>query len=200
MRRSLLLVALIACAAALAAGAQSALADGDGCPSEQLSQPFVPWGDQDQYTLAPNGDFEAGLAGWSVSGNAGLVAGPEPWMVTDAAESESLDLPAGSSATTAPICLDVDDPSLRFFAVNNGDPGSTLSVSVSFTALLGIQVSLPIGDISSSGAWEPTPTVMIWANLLAALDPGMPVQFSFTPTGSGDWEIDDVYIDPWGRS
>lgn len=197
-RRSFLFVTLIACVVAFAANAENALADGGSCPGEQLSQPFLPWGDTADYELVPNGDFEAGLAGWTVSGDAGLVDGPEPWMVTDAAESQSLELPAGSSATSAPMCIDMNDPAFRFFAVNNGDPLSTLSVSVSFT-VFGIPVSLPVGDIASSGTWEPTPSILIWVNFLA-LDTTVPVQFSFTPIGAGDWDIDDVYADPWGRS
>jgi hypothetical protein len=196
------LVAALTSAGILAAIAGGAVADGtasSGCPDQQLSQPFVAWGDAGQYALVPNGDFENGLDGWSVSGGAGLVSGAEPWQVTDANETQSLELPAGSSASSPAVCVDADDPSVRFFAVNNGDPASLLSVGVSFTTLLGLQVSLPIDVISSDGSWQPSPQVLMLVNALA-LDSTMPVQFTFTPIGAGDWQIDDLYLDPWGRS
>jgi hypothetical protein len=196
------LVAVLTSAGLLAATAGGALADSagsSGCQDQQLSQPFLPWGDAGQYELAPNGDFESGLDGWSVTGGAGLVSGAEPWQVTDANETQSLDLPAGSSASSPATCIDADDPEIRLFAVNNGDPSSLLSVGVSFTTLLGIQVSLPIDAISSDGTWQPSPQILIIVNALS-LASTTPVQFTFTPIGAGDWQIDDLYVDPWGRS
>ena len=36
------------------------------------------------------------------------------------------------------------------------------------------------------------------ANLLPLLpDARTAVAFRFSPTGAGDWDIDDVYVDPW---
>ncbi len=199
-----LLIALTISSTMFAAGAASAAADETAtvaatCPAEQTTQPFLPWGDSASYALAPDGDFEQGLAGWAVSGGAGLVAGAEPWSVTDASETQSLDLPEGSAATSPSICLEANDPTIRFFDVNSGDPSSRLSVSLSFTADDGAPVTLPIDVISSDGTWQPSPIVPVLANLLA-LDGSVPVQFTFTPIGSGDWQIDDLYVDPWGRT
>ena len=47
------------------------------CPGTS-STAFAQWGDQDQYTLAPNGDFEAAnfatTSGWTLAGGAAQVA------------------------------------------------------------------------------------------------------------------------------
>ena len=56
-----LVVALAPVAAAAAVVSHSRC---DGAP---LSQPFLQWGDTAEYKLAPGGDFESGLSGWSLS-------------------------------------------------------------------------------------------------------------------------------------
>lgn len=190
---------MLATTAATAAADDAPAPDPGACPAQQVTQPFAPWGDSGAYTPAPDGDFESGLSGWSLSGDAGLVAGAEPWSVSDANESQSLDLPAGSSATSPSVCIAADDPSIRFFAVNRGDSASVLAVTVSATTLDGIAVSLPVATITSDGTWEPSPILLIGVNLLA-LDTTLPAQFTFTPVGAGDWQIDDLYVDPWGRT
>ena len=44
------------------------------CPTGG-SQVFAPWQDAANYLLAPNGSFEFGSTGWSLSGGAGIVNG-----------------------------------------------------------------------------------------------------------------------------
>jgi hypothetical protein len=167
-----------------------------GCPTETLSQPFLAWGDPSEYFLAPGGDFSAGAGGWSLSGGAQTgTAGGSP-------SGYALSLPDGSSATSPAVCVGVSAPSVRFFATNSGNPLASLAVSVNFVGPLGLPLSLPIGTVSSSGSWQPTPIYPILANLLPLL-PGnqTPVSFAFTPAGSGgNWQIDDLYVDPirWG--
>ena len=46
------------------------------------------------------------------------------------------------------------------------------------------------------GLRETIPDVV--ANLLPLLDQGTPVAFRFTALG-GSFQIDDLYVDPWGR-
>jgi hypothetical protein len=147
----------------------------------------------------PGGDFEQGAGLWSLNGGATVVPGPEPWKVTNKSEKRSLALPAGSSAIAPAFCVDVNDPTIRFFAVNRGDPTSTLLVAASFTTALGISVTLPIGAITSQGRWAPVPPGLTLVNAIG-LVAGTPVRFSFAPVGAGNWRIDDVYVDPWGRS
>jgi hypothetical protein len=170
------------------------------CPTPALSQPFLPWGDSSQYQLVPGGNFESGAASWSLSGGAQDVAGNESYNVGNATDGQSLSLPSGSSATSPAMCVGINNPDLRLFAQNTGSPWSTLTVSVNFQTNLGGTATLPIGVIGSGSSWQPTLQDPVVANLLA-LSPGnqTPVSFTFTPSGGGNWQIDDVYVDPWGR-
>jgi hypothetical protein len=62
---------------------------------------------------------------------------------------------------------------------------------------LGLVVPVPVGVVLANGQWKPTSPMLIVANLLPLL-PGdrTPVAFQFTPV-LGDWQIDDVYVDPF---
>lgn len=169
------------------------------CPTQSLSQPFLPWADPAQYTLAPGGNFETGAAGWMLSGGAQVVSGNESFQVGGSSDANSLALPAGSSATSPSMCVGIQNPDLRFFALNTGDPTSTLSVSVIYETSLGGETSTQIGAFTAGGAWQPTVQDPILVNLLPVFPNGQtPVAFTFTPQGQGNWQIDDVYVDPWG--
>src|SRR3954453_19360233 len=66
-----------------------------GCAPEVLEQPFLPWGDPAHYVLSPDGGFEAGAAGWSLSG-AGIVADNESFDVHAPGERAALELQPGA--------------------------------------------------------------------------------------------------------
>lgn len=208
-RRASLLAAATMLVLAIGATAPAAHADllglgaltGSNCPGEQLSQPFAPWGDDNSYSIVPGGTFEPGSPDWSTTGSAGVTGGNEPWFVTDSSDANALSLPAGSSATSPPTCVSLLSPTLRFFARSNGDSqDSSLSVEVLFQDTGGILNSLPIGSVSASGDWSPTPDYLIIANVLSLLGGNYDaVAFRFTPHGDASWQIDDVYIDPWSK-
>src|SRR3954468_21471044 len=93
-----LLVASVALLLPLVAAA-SAHADGASrCTGRVIEQPFGPWGDLADYFLAPDGDFSAGGAGWTLDG-AAVVAKNEPFRVHGGDTSASAWLDGGGSAT-----------------------------------------------------------------------------------------------------
>jgi hypothetical protein len=192
-------VTVTAALAALAIAAPSAGASLlDGCPDADAVQPFLPWGDQSWYVLAPDGGLEQGGDAWSLSGGAAVVSGNESFQVGGEGDSWSLALPDGSHATTADACIGLDSPTMRFFARNDGDSDGFLSVSVVVHTLLG-PLTLPIGSVDGTDAWHPTPPFLLLANLTAlpiVNDGTASIRLRFTPHG-GDWRIDDVYVDPW---
>jgi hypothetical protein len=199
MRRGLL--AAITAAVAIGAFAASAsagilTASANDCGDESLSQPFAGFGDSHQYKIVPGGSFEGPLTDWTLMGKAKVVSGNEPWKVGGASHGKSLVLPAGSSAVTAPTCVGLAEPTLRFFAKKNSGLLSTLAVSVYVKTSLGLVVPVPVGVVLGNGQWKATPQMLIVANLLPLL-PGdrTPVAFQFTPL-LGEWQIDDVYVDP----
>ena len=184
MKRPLLAVA--AAFAALALAAPTARADSP-CPAQPLERTFLPWLDPSWYQQAPDGDFE-GQGRWAFLGGAAVVDGSQPYLEG----ARSLALPAGSVATTPPICVSVAHPTIRFFARNTGNALAPLTVSVVFNSLLG-QLEVPVGVVLSGQQWAPSPVVPIVANLLSR-----EVRFRFRPAG-GDWRIDDVFVDPYSK-
>jgi hypothetical protein len=168
------------------------------CDGQDLSQPFARWLDPMSYTLAPGGSLEDGAAGWKLSGGARVVSGNEPWHVNDAGDGDSLRLPSGSSAVTAPICVGLESPTLRFFTKKNSGLLSTLAVSAVLRLQGGGTLDVPVGVVVAGGQWTPSLPYLFLGNLLPIL-PGQytPVSFRFTPVLGGDWQVDDVYVDPF---
>jgi hypothetical protein len=192
---------------AIAALAPAARADilalpGTGCGEQQLSQPFTQWGDYASYVLVPGGTFEQGDTPWTLSNGAQVIAGNEPWYVNNQNDQQALSLPAGSSATTPATCASLASPTIRFFASSSGGSApSWLHVDVLFRTLIGGIDSLSIGDVpATGGAWTPTQPYLFLVNNLAVLGGQYQVvAFRFTPQGDANWEIDDVYEDPWSK-
>jgi hypothetical protein len=170
------------------------------CAAQTLSQPFAPWLDPFSYTPVPGGTFEGSLGGWTLADGARVVSGNEPWKVGGSPDGASLRLPRGSSALSAPICVGLGDPTLRFFARRNSGLLSTLAVSVRVETTLGV-AEVPIGAVAAGSSWTPTLPYAMLVNLLPVL-PGddAAVQFRFTPLLGGDWQVDDIYVDPFRRA
>ena len=111
-------LALAAAAAAfLAATPAHAARLGIACPTP-TSTPFAAWGDHASYAAVPDGGLENGSAGWTLTGGARVVRGNEPF----APGAHSLLLPAGSSATTAPMCIGLLSSKMRFFLRDTETP------------------------------------------------------------------------------
>jgi len=179
----------------LTAGATGAAASGSTCPGT-TSYPFAQFGDANPYVLVPGGSFEGKTTGWTLTGAAKVVSGNETFLVNSSADTKSLSIPAGASATTPAICVTFWNPTIRFFATG-GSSTSGLRVDVITTLPGGTVVTQQIATISSSGSWSATPATYFFANLLAPLSGGTTnVQFRFTPLGGTGFKIDDLYIDP----
>ena len=192
-----LLAILTAVVSVLAIGAASAQA----CDYDGAEQVFKPWGDSHSYVLAPDGGFEAGGAGWSLSGGAATVAGNESFYLNDSGDSRSLSLPAGSSAASPPICMSLDTPIFRLFARNTGDPQAGLRVEASYK-LLGLLRTKTLSTVYAGPSWAPSQqmsTVLTLSTIVGTLIPSS-IQIRITPVGSGgQWLVDDLYVDPFAR-
>ena len=194
--------AAIAAAAALASPAHAGVltTSATNCGDPQLTQVFKPWLDYSHYKLVDNGAFEDGTSGWTLTGGARVVNGDATKKIGAADDSKSLLLPAGSTATTPPVCVGLNEPTMRYFARKNSGLLSTLTVSVQVQLELGgTWVTLPIG-VDLGGAWHPSLPNLVLVNLLPLLPPDMTaVRFKFAPILGGEWQIDDVYVDPRGK-
>ena len=171
------------------------------CGSQTESQPFAPWRDTSSYTLVPGGDFELGGPAWQLAGGAEGTAGNESYNVTGGG-SQSLSLPAGSSATSPASCTSIYHPTVRFFLRNTGSPSSRLTVQALYPGLLGGVQTTTLGHLTGSSTWQPAPAMtLLVSNLLSTVSLDQTtIAFRFVPAdGTGAWSIDDVYLDPFMR-
>jgi hypothetical protein len=202
LRRCAIVVAAAFFALLLAPKAHAGLlvTSATSCDDNPVSQPFAQWLDPAHYFSL--NDFENGASDWTLTGDAGVVSGNEPWNVSGTNGSQSLDIPSGASATSQTVCVGIDSPSVRFFARRqpHGMLGSLSILKVDALVLdnLGNTITVPVSVTGGSSSWAPTAVMPVLASLLPVL-PGdhTPIAFKFTAIGSADWQIDDTYVDPW---
>lgn len=159
------------------------------------THPFKPWSDPDAYCAFPNLGFENGSTKWTLTGKASIVAGNEPWYVSGSG-THALQLGPGATAQSSTLPVNLLDPWMRLFAHSVGANGS-LRVQVVFRGLLGnLTGLLNVGNLApgSYPSWQPTQRV---SSLLALplLTTSAQVLLTSTAT-SGNWQVDDVYLDP----
>lgn len=169
------------------------------CSYSGAKQVFSRWGDQKSYVLAPDGGLEAGGAGWSLSRGAEVVEGNESYYLNGVADSQSLSLPAASSAVSPPICMSIDTPSFRLMARNAGDPSSQLRVEAVYN-LLGLVRTKVVSNVAAGSSWGPSQsisTVLGLSTIVGTLIPSS-IQIRITPLDTkGRWQVDDLYVDPF---
>jgi hypothetical protein len=193
--RAALVLTLTAGAIALAGTAAPASAGlGLACP-DATSKPFAPWSDYANYAFAPNGGFESGATGWSLSG-AKVVPGNESFYIHASGEKYSLSMPAGASATSPPMCISLLSGKMRFVA--RGDSGAKVKVQIIYRGLLSSVLGILDGGTYSVGtSWKPSSQVGMLGGTLPLLTSS--VSFRFTAVG-GAVAVDDVYLDPMKSS
>jgi hypothetical protein len=187
-------------AVALAIAVPSASA---ACPDRPFTQVYSAWGDMGLYTLAPNGDFEAGLTGWTVAGDARLVADTPGRITKQTSDHFALELAPGSSATSAPICVASGYPASRMFANTVGRTRasrSTLQVEVLYTdPARGGQSAKKLGTLPDERTWDAARKMSIvqgQLDLRPDSNGSTFIQYRFTPLYGTTWRIDDLNVDP----
>jgi len=166
------------------------------CPTYPTSKIFSRWLDAANYTLAPGGNFES-AAGLTLTGGAKIVAGNESYNVGGG--KSSVRLPRGATVTTGPICVGLDKPTVRFFAKR---PSFALlpllTVEGLFTTKAGKTASLPLIGVPLAGnSWSLQLPFITTGALLELGDTTM-MRFRIRAL-SGEWQVDDFYVDPVRR-
>jgi hypothetical protein len=172
------------------------------CQSTPVTKPFKVFGDQSNYSLVPNGGFELGAGGWSLAG-ARVASGNESWSVRAPGDSKSLAIDATGTAVSPAVCIDINRPTVRFFARRTSGSWGVLNLRVRFKDSSGHtnETTFAALDSNFGTAWAASPVFNI-ASLLGLwnADQDASVQFVFDPENyGGSWAIDDVYVDPYGR-
>ena len=193
--RGTLLLALTAGLVAVAITAAPASAGlGLACP-DATSRPFTPWSDYANYAFSPNGGFESGATGWSLSGGK-VASGNESFYVHSSSDRYSLSLPSGASATSPAMCISLFSGKMRFVA--KGDSGAKVKVQIIYRGVLSSVLGILDGGTYSVGSsWKPSAEVGMLGGQLPLLTSS--VSFRFTAVG-GAVSIDDVYLDPMKSS
>lgn len=158
-------------------------ASAHACTYEKGETAFSSYGDPRSYVLVSGGDFASGGAGWTLEGGATVASG-------------ALSLPAGSSAVSPSICVSKETPFLRSMARDSGVPGAKLQVEVLYEGLEAAHNRVVAGD--KDEAWDPTHPLAQNYGLATLGDSDTSVRVRITAVG-GDWEVDDVYVDPFAR-
>lgn len=167
-----------------------------GCPDVPMLQPFAPWQDLSDYLLAPDGDLEGDATGWLLEDGAHTVEGNEPFFVGNPSDHRALELPAGATATTAPMCIGVEHRTMRFFGMSTRH--GALKVEVLYAKRNGKQKSVTLGAVRGDDDWSPSEILPMRVNELAPdYDNALWVSLRFTAKGNSTWTIDDVYVDPY---
>jgi hypothetical protein len=194
--RAVVVLGLVGGTIAMAIGAAPASAGlGLACPSP-TSTPFAAWSDYAYYAFAPDGGFESGASGWSLSGGARADSGNESFYVHSRTDKTSLSLPAGASVTSPGMCISLLSSKMRFVA--RGDTGSSVKVQIVYRGLLSSVVGILDGGSYTVGSgWKPSPEIGMLGGVLPLLTSS--VSFRFTAVG-GAAAIDDVYLDPMKSS
>jgi hypothetical protein len=168
------------------------------CPSYPMSQVFSRWLDPMYYTLAPGGDFESS-AGLTFTGGARIVSGSESFGLHSKTDKSSVLIPRGGTVTTGAICVGLDKPTVRFVAKR---PSFALlplmTVEGVYTTKAGGTASLPLVGVPLAGnSWSVQLPFVTTGALLELGDTTM-MRFRIRAV-TGDWQVDDFYVDPSRR-
>ncbi len=168
------------------------------CPSYPSSAVFSRWLDPMQYTLAPGGSFES-ATGLTLTGGAKIVAGNETSYVHSRSDTKSVRLPRGATVTTGAICVGLDKPTVRFFAKR---PTFALLPLLTVEGLYvdrsGVTRSLPLVGVPLAGSGWSLQLPFVTTGALLELGDTTMMRFRIRAV-SGEWQVDDFYVDPMRR-
>ena len=173
------------------AGTKAAPVVGSPCADRVFSRVFSAFNDRALYTLAPDGDFEAGAAGWELGDGAALAGESSSIQLGAALGANSLELADGASAVSPEICVERGFPAFRF-VTRSADRG-VLRVEVLYRDG---KKAKKAGRIKARADWHVTRKVSLaQGRFHVKRGRSANVQLKFTAS-SGSVRVDDVYIDP----
>ncbi len=170
------------------------------CGDIDVSQVFMPWGDNDYYAPVPGGAFEGSLS-WLAEGAPALVPEGSPFEVGGEKSSGAVRLALGDSITSPAMCVNRYYPHVRFTARSNG-PGSRLKVAALWTDKNGKPKVTKLDEQHESRyrGWGISGKVLL-KGALPKEERVHDLRLRFYVDGGATaWILDDVYIDPYKRN
>jgi hypothetical protein len=104
------------------------------CRDPEVAPLLQDFKDKGLYFVAPGGDFEDGADGWQLDGGAAIAGGSTAFSTLGSGRS-SLQLPAGSVATSPAFCVDERYPRFRLSVGQLGTRKAKVQVSVVYPNL-----------------------------------------------------------------
>lgn len=159
-------------------------------PSYTFTQPFSSFKDADWYTLAPGqsvNSFDG--TGWTLSGGAQLVT----TTLADGSSGTVLDLPAGATAVSPPMCVSAAYPSARA-QVRDVVGGPSIQLFVQYTNTKSWEKPLNAGVFEGKTQWVNSQPLNLHPGNLYGWQ-----QETFTLTGGKkgtDAQVYNFYVDP----
>jgi len=168
------------------------------CTDPEVAPLLQGFKDKDLYFVAPGGDFEDGAEGWQLEGNA-MIAGGSSAFAPLGSGQHSLQLRAGSAATSPAFCVDERYPRFRVTVGQLGLKKANVRVSVVYPGLKkNVRKAADI-DVDDKERWrlskrlglQPTYGLKQGGWRLVAL------RFEvLKDEAGGDARIDDILVDP----
>ena len=172
------------------------------CTAPRLFNPLLAFKDRRDYFVAPAGDFEdPTLPGWQLTGGAAVTSGNSPHAVTGEAHANSLSLPAGSSATSPEMCVDLSYPTFRFFVAQlQQDTDSDLAIDVIYPGLAKNNVrQAKTFRLKAKDGWKLSDDIKLEPQRLGKAWGWRRIAIRFRVESdhkSAAYRVDDVLIDP----
>lgn len=188
---ALALVAAVAAAGPAAAGETPTVTPASECPAQEFSQAFSSVKDKNWYTLMYGQSVDRfDGTGWTFSGGAGVA----PATLTDGTDSTVLDLPAGSSAESPPICITKDYPKARA-VVRGGKDVKGVEFHVSYAGTRSWDEPRNTGQFNGHGeGWSAADPVDLHPYKVEGYQT---VRFILTPADKArSAQLYNLYIDP----
>ena len=171
------------------------------CTDPQVVSAFASLGDMRDYVLAPGGSFEKkGLEGWQVQKAKDESGGSGLRFAHKDENKQALKIPAGGSATSPAMCVDLHYPTMRLMAKAQKYKGQ-LKVEVIYPDSDN-PVFHPVGSViaGASDKWQASADMPVFPERGGAARGMRRVALRFTSVTdgdeAGDWRIDDLYVDP----
>lgn len=196
LRVTIAMVSVLAATACASAFAEDSGPWGAPCTNQAVASPFVRWKDTQQYTLVPGGGFES-PGFWALADGAAIVGGNEAFNVRGAGDRASLLLPPGASATSKPMCVSLQHPTIRMFVRNLGPRFSFFRMQAIYKDSPGSLRTVEFAKLAATPRWAPSPAIPYLVNVDVPLDGNGTTAVAFKFIGlSGVTMLDDVYVDP----
>jgi hypothetical protein len=167
-------------------------AQAPACADRTFASVFRAWHDRSLYTLADGGDFETQAAGWTLAGPASIARDSSPFLLGAAVGSSSVELAAGASAVSPPICVSRGYPSFRFLTRSVGAAPGVVKVQVLYAA----RKAKLTGWVAPRADWAPTRILSLGQGRFRIRRTGSAVVRLRLTAIAGTVRLDDVYVDP----